>query len=1051
MVNVRSVISCFPSAPRRLPCGRHVIALVYSSLPGQHGVRHCSSEQKQLPAVSRPASWTALKTERDEGSEKPGGSLPTLSTQSAGQSQSVPLRWEEVRRSLLSARKDDSEVDQKEAYYPTEREPGSERQASRQRVSKQLSKFLPSHARPRKIDLSYMNTVDWENGIVDAETPLAPSFRSSTPLRKLLLDYLYNIEPILQDSAVDWDAEHLDGTLAQNLRTTFNAASCKVLAATGFDVTDVASWSWILSSSTIDIAVQRYTLLTDDLRRSGSQPPPKFILLQLLRASHISHFALKELIKSILTDLRMAQENKHYPGWGWVTRVSLVVRLLRHARRVAPDCLEDISLIIGHLFSDYYATERLLERPELQRLTHLFNRFLTLIALSPATAPFNAYPQQQNAQLRLVRLMVAFQPQLPLTREGYRALITVQLLHRKTESERIWAEAKSPSWPPWRQIRSGIEQDLEYPGKESRVMKLLRRMNEAGYAHGEWERSAAVLAGWDTDKSPTIQTRAILTPPPRPWTLLDPQTRASDGPDLWAARIRATRSRREAWASFCAYEKSTDSSKVRYQPYFAMLEKLLVKTVAADSRAGVAYTPGDVKEVFEDSTNPRDLIYIEKDVPSAEEFYQHMLQMGIRPGGHLLSALLRNAPDVRAGFAYVHDSRWDALTKRVLCQAEDYSLTVIRNALNAVPGHALAALIGLLARHGFDDELILQWRAQQTGIRETVTPFGYAWELLSVARSSDSRLWNALLEGACFCLNETKIAAADGRLQVDPAILRGMKYDMWWRLWTTFGPSERPHRVHADLATFRHAAGIVSAMIKDRRLQLSPTRLGLFAKSIFLQAVYGRRVAAFLPPASTPVLVVPDQRDLRLLVRVLVSTHDIDSLVALVRWLNEHAETFAASNMYQGSIHADELDHNLLSGGELPPLRGVLCAIRLLLEGYSSSSSDGHGHEWFRTPLLVPAQTLEEVRTQCAPLGWPSDAEVEMFLSSEAGWLARVAHDADVTAFKHARRERNNSMTWKPRENTEQDQDVGASAPFDSGKDEVGSKVADQEGVAANV
>lgn len=895
-----------------------------------------------------------------------------------------------------------------EAYAGTELDFGHGHGPIDEHVSQKLSKFLPSHVKKKKIDLSSVNTIQWEDNLAKLEASGTLAFRSSTPLRKLLMDYLHKVEPLFRNPSVTWDSAGVEGVLAESLQNTFEKSSLETLDATGFDVADVASWSWILSSDTIDLAVRRYTLLAEDLRNSRRPAIPKFVLLQVLRADHVSHFALQELIKSILTDLRMSQDTKHYGGWGWVTRVCLVVRLLRHARRVAPESLEDVSSIVGHLFSDYYGVGRLLERPELHRLTHIFNRFLTLIALTPAKTPFNAYHQQQNAQLALVRLMVAFEPQLPITREGYRALITVQLLHRKTSHERTWAEAKSPSWPPWRHIRSGIEQDLEYPGKESRVMKLLGRMNEAGYTHGEWEKSAAVLAGWDTDKSPTIQTRAILTRPTRPWTISAHSDGAAEGPTLWAARIRATRSRREAWASFCAYEKSTDPSRVRYQPYFAMLEKLLVQTVTPDSQVGSAYIAGDVKEVFEDSSNPRDLIYIDKDVPSADEFYQYMLRKGIRPGGSLLSGLLRSAPNISTGFTYIRDSRWDDMTKRVIGNAEDYSPTIIRQTLSAVPDQTLAALIELLSRHGFDDEQ--GFRSSGEGIfaggknpssknpssKKTVSPFVYAWELLNAARSSDPRLWNALLKGCLHCLSEARALAMQEN--VDPSSIRDLKYDMWARLWMTFAAASRPWYVHPDLESFRYAARIISVMLRDRRVHVTTARYGWFAKAIFLHAVYGRRITPFLPPASAPLLVVPDIGDLQLLVRVLVSIHDVEGLMALVRWLNGHAETYKSLNSYPES-HSDP--HR-----GLPPLRNILSSIRLFLEGSSARPFDGHGLVSFETPLSVSPEAVAVARVHCELLGWPSDAEIGVFLSREADWLERVARDADVAASKRARREK---------------------------------------------
>ncbi|EXJ94699.1 hypothetical protein A1O1_03096 [Capronia coronata CBS 617.96] len=1029
MVNVQRVISTFPVPRRYLVAGRNVVRVtvllslvVVSDLsqcvfvrlpltkvlpPSTPGLRRNLSQCKCLHEAVTSDSSTTYAVTPNESLPQANAGVPEPTPLVSSQSQSTPARSKVAPWNPFPESQNEAEAEREEACVATELDFDAEDDSVDRHTSRQLSTFLPSNVRGKKVDLSYVNPVEWEESFIEDKASNAATFRSSTPLRKLVLDYLRKIEPAIRDPSVDWDSAELEDVLAQNLRSTFDTVSLEVLATTGFDVADVASWSWIFSSQTVDLAVQRYTLLVEDLRRSQKPAMPKFVLLQLLRAHSISNFALKEIIKSILAELKTSQETKQYSGWGWITRVCLIVRLLRHARRVAPDCLGDISLIIGHLFSDYYGAERPLARLESSRLTHVFNRFLTLIALTPAKTPFNAYQQQQNAQLALVRLMVAFEPQLPITREGYRALITVQLLHRKTKHERIWAEAKAPSWPPWRQIRSGIEQDLEYPGKESRVMKLLGRMNEAGYVHGEWEKSAAVLAGWDTDKSPTIQTRSILTRPSRPWKTSPRRTNASEGPALWAARIRATRSRREAWASFCAYEKSTDPSRVQYLPYFAMLEKLLVQTVTTDSQYGAAYTPGDVKEVFEDSVNPRDLIYIERDVPSAEEFYQHMLRMGVKPGGSILSGLLKSAPNISAGFSYIQDSRWDELTKRVLRHAGDYSPTVIRQTLSTVPDHTLAALIGLLSRHGFEDEPEFRSTGESTfggsnrpRANETTTPFAYAWELLNVGRSTNPRLWNALLEGSIACLMEARGMAL--RDNVDSWTVRDMKYGIWLRLWMTFGASSRPWHIHPDLETFRQAARIVSLLLKDRRLHVPTSRYSWFAKAIFLHAVYGRRITPFLPPATVPLLVVPEARDLQLLVRVLVLTHDVDGLVALVQWLNGHAKAFESLNKHQ-DVSSDDLEPSWT--GHLPPLHNILCAIRLFLEGSPPRSVDGHDAISFETPLRVNSETIQEARLHCATLGWPTDAEIELFLSRDGNWIRRVAHDAELAASRRPKRD----------------------------------------------
>jgi hypothetical protein len=869
----------------------------------------------------------------------------------------------------------------------------------RQRFDNLMSIFLPAHAHEKKADLSHVNPLDWEQAVRKLEHPSTPAFRTSTPLRQILVDYMTTVEPLLHDDPTAFESSDMEDKVTIALKDTFHEGNLKVLDEIGHDVADVASWSWIFSAQNVDRAIRRYTTFAEDMRRAERGRIPRFVLLQILRAPTMSASALKELMNSILTELRASEDKKQYFSWNWVTRVCLVVRLLRHTRQVAPECFADVSSIIRHLFFEYYAVQnRTLgqEHPELLRLSHIFNRFLSLTALSTVNTPYNTYLAQQNAQLTLVRLMVTFKPQLPLTREGYRALIAVQLLHRKTGPERQWAEAKSPSWPPWRQIQSGIERDLVYPGRESRVMKLLGRMTEAGYKHGTWEKSAAVLAGWDTDKSPTIQTRAILMRSRQPWrapprsrTVLDSQS--NDDAEVWAARIRATRSKREAWASFLAYEKSTKMSKRWYQPYYAMFDKLLAPTVASGSLLESSYVPGDLKEVFEDSSTARDMIYIEREVPSVDEFYEVMLRAGFYPGGHLLGSLLNHAPSIAAGVAYIHDSRWTEVTKDVLVHAEKYPSPVIRDNLNRLPVRSLSAFVWLLGRYGNDDSRptfscqtssfdVVSGQSRTNTL--TVSPLSYAWQLLDAGEVADVRVWNAYLRGAYVCICDAKSRSEGGH----PAFGddRAVKHEIWRRLWKRFHPRNEELDVRPDLEFFRRLAAVVAVQVRDanhRRLHVPVRRFGHLTKATFLRAVYGQNVVRpFFPPPTVPVVAVPGADDLRLLLKILVMLHDVDGVLALVRWMNEHAETFGSDD---GTTPSDP-------DGNSP--RSVLCALRLFLEGGPPpDSTAGHEGVRFHTPLLVDPDTVEQAQKYCAPLGWPSDDEVRVFLSRKADWLKRVA------------------------------------------------------------
>ena len=971
-------------------------------------VRYSSSSTK-TPNLFTPSTPSTRDKPRVDESPQAGSEGHRIPTSALSLSDDGFADWPHLdEQGNLTGNNNGSAEEEIEAYAATELnlDPnGDSRQDDRQssflgaQLDNLLSIFMPSHTRRKKADLSYVNPLEWEQNVRKLEHPATLSFRKSTPLRGMVLDYLLHVEPAFRNPAVSLGSPDVEPHLASALRSVFNEKNLELLAELGYDANDVAAWAWVFSSGNVEVAVRRYLALANKSSVSENGRIPKFVLLQILRAANISQMAFKGLIRSILSELQCCKEAQQYPGWLWTSRVCLVVRLLRHARQVAPDCFHDISLIIGHLFSGFYqGQDRPLEPPELRRLTHIFNRFLSLFALSTFRTPFSTYLMQQNAQLALIRLMANFKPQLPLSREGYRALAAVQLLHPKTGHERTWADSKSPAWPPWRRIKSGIEQDLEYPGKDSRVMKLLRRMNQAGYTHGLWDQSAAVLAGWDTDKSPTIQTRALLMRQQKPWTnpaqSMNPlEGQSHDGAELWAARIRATRTKREAWASFCAYEKSTEVSKRRYQPYFAMFEKLLAQTATVSSGLGSKYLPGDVKEVFEDPTNPRDLIYVEKEVPNVDQFYQDMLQAGIFPGGSLLSTLLDRAPNIEAGLSYILDSRWDAVTKDVLRHAEKYPPTIIRDAVDRIPGLCLAAFIWLLCRHGYDTNSTFSIQVSPSSEdlktrrsdRQTVSPLRYAWQLLAVGRNTDIRAWNAFLKGAGACLRDVNNKSKDRVLSHSDA--RVMKQEIWRLLWDSL-QGDATLNINADLESFQRLAGVMILLVRDanqRRLHVASQRLGLLTKSVFLRAIYGRSTETFLPSSELPVLKYPDGSDLRLMLRVLVSTSDVEGIIALVAWINQRSDTYKPNVARQAS--GDD-------GRDQASIRSVLCIIRLFLEGSPAKPDNKDGHI-FETPLTVKPETVRQARDFCEPLGWPSDDEIDAFLPREADWMARVARIVD--------------------------------------------------------
>lgn len=891
-----------------------------------------------------------------------------------------------------------------------------------------LNRFLPAKSSRDKPDLSYTDVLAWEKETGGSRRNDATlTFKSNTGLRRIMLAYVHKIEPIVSSSTFATRIKERDALLTVALSSVFPSSDLETLAKAGFDVSDVVCWSWIFTAPAVDVSVFRYVLLMEDFRSSRRpRQIPKFVVLQLLRSASIGQFALKRLVETLLLELHDCHERKSYQQWHyWVTRVCLVVRLLRHARQTDPSLLKEIALIVRHLFSDFYNISGLTQTPHvLEKLAHVYNRFLSLISLASPKEPFKWSLHQQNAQLALVRLMLEFKPQLPVTREGFRALIKVQLLHKKTAEERSWAEAKSLSWPPWRQDKLGIEEDLGYPGKESRAMRLLRRMREAGYAHGPWEQAASILAGWDTDRSPAIQTRSILR---RAMNKFFPEREESNtaetvGHNVWTARVRSTRSKLEAWAAFSAYVKSTPLAQRQCWPYYAMLEKLMAKTVETQSVLGSRYLPGDLRETFTDPINPNQRVYVETKVPTTNDFYLLMLHDGFKPAGGLLCQLLQSAANIQTGFRYVIESKFNEAFRDVLLHAEKYPHSVLKQKLRQVRPDFLAAFYGLLSRYGFESHPQLNTPGSCTGealnysstnhssmdtevSKLRIRPLMYARQLLQISEEKSITPWNGFLKGSATCVADARRLVVDEVLTVSEAL--DIEMEVWRCIGDTFNVSNlQSLELNPDLYTFRHMAWLVQSLIGDAHFQSSrSTYLVEVTKSVFVNAAYGQNRATWPDFAMTmPPLSVPEPHDIRMMVRLMVSAHDIEGLLAMVKWLNHHANTFKP-------IIAEPLEgagqhHGYRGELEVSHLRGTLCAIRLFLEGskgLSSSGSTGSAEElWFDTPLQVHESDIETARNSCQPLRWPTDEQVHIFLARNMGWVFKAAQAADFTSRKEA-------------------------------------------------
>ncbi|KAJ5135166.1 uncharacterized protein N7515_004444 [Penicillium bovifimosum] len=532
----------------------------------------------------------------------------------------------------------------------------------------------------------------------------------------ILGEYIRDVDPLLCSS--NQQEKELDIALQKVFRSTSRA----YLTSRGYDATDVTAWAWIMKSRNSHEAMLRLFSFEMDRAKSGACSPniPPFIPLFLLRQQNLDSHTFRLLL---IHSLHLMSGQPFYitedPGQGFEydnqpsladfrpvidsgTCMILVVRLIRHARRVWPQALLTIARAFARFLSvvrDEKDISTLARRHDDRVKTAKFNDCLWLLSLPANIAPYRSTSIQQQAQFELLRAMATHEPVLPVTRQGYRAVVAVQLAHKKTFEERQSAELKAPSWPPWKEEKLGIDSQRGNEGMFSRAMQVLSQMKDAGYSHRLWEDISSILAGWDTDGSPTVQTRAMMR---RPQALPDKNGSDPNHHEIWVARIRSTRTVREAWACFLSYEDQGLPPKGAI--YAAMAEKLIYRRNAMrnnfDSMSHVL--PGDGREVHPEPASARDIIYVATEPPTLDELLDHMCSQGLRPSGRFLSLLLQSATSLRSGLHYLQCSALTDAQIAALCTVQakpgDYQ-TVDLDAFQEFPDVVFGSFIKFLCMH----------------------------------------------------------------------------------------------------------------------------------------------------------------------------------------------------------------------------------------------------------------------------------------------------------------------------------------------------------------
>ena len=204
------------------------------------------------------------------------------------------------------------------------------------------------------------------------------------------------------------------GTTTSFLRV-FNDENLAWLSGKGYDIRDLTIWDWILTAKSAEQAAIRLTALAQD-RHSNittGNPIPTFVLLFLLRRKDFSSRSLRLLLehawdrlshqRSLRGDAEGIAGSLQNKGNGVANQFSysemseptiflMVVRLLHQARIVWPAAMVSVSAMMTkyitgtRIRSD--SSPGLLKEQTSARLTFLYNKFLSLLALPSSLIPF---------------------------------------------------------------------------------------------------------------------------------------------------------------------------------------------------------------------------------------------------------------------------------------------------------------------------------------------------------------------------------------------------------------------------------------------------------------------------------------------------------------------------------------------------------------------------------------------------------------------------------------------------------------------------------------
>ncbi|PKS11218.1 hypothetical protein jhhlp_002979 [Lomentospora prolificans] len=437
---------------------------------------------------------------------------------------------------------------------------------------------------------------------------------------------------------------------------------------------DVERWEWIVQARNSDIMVERFV-------SSGVRHPiPLLSLVLRPNATFTERASLASLMQYVAK--WYGRDDSHLGRRGDPRAFMIPVRRLAfHCCRVWPDLIPVLAKVIeGHIRT---TIPSLLPKDKVfAKQNEAYNQALQMFAAAPDHSGRQYMAFIWEAQRTLLRMSGELEQPLMLERKSFEAIRVTLVGLEKTAQERDEALRHGKTWPPFKVIRDGIDEEKDPGDDYTRAVKAGLTMQEAGYSRKLVDDVIDILAGWAPDRTPTIQTRANLSKFVR-------SSEVKIGPEnVWATEIRTTRNAHEAWMVFQRQPESCRRSPQVYGELFAKLTATLPQNEN--------YLPGDGRHVVEvHIPNLSDFEKARAQPPTVEQLYDKMRDDKVRLHGHSLAVLLRTASHFAPFHMYLQDSALDKDIVRWFSERSDKDVSKI---FNRVPFGVFQAYISLLCQ-----------------------------------------------------------------------------------------------------------------------------------------------------------------------------------------------------------------------------------------------------------------------------------------------------------------------------------------------------------------